>query len=327
MNTHPPLRFGYLLPTRGIFLYPGQLPDPEDLVDLAQTAESNGFDSLWVGDSLTAKPRLEPLATLAAVGMRTKTINLGTAVLLAALRNPVLLAQTVSTIDFLTNGRVLLGIGAGGAFNEAQRNEWMAAGVSPESRGARLTEIMQLCRRLWTEETVSFHGQFYKAIDVRLAHRPSTTDRIPILLACHYQTGTERQYARAASYADGIISISDTPQEFNATLDYVQNTNVPIKDKRRHTKNVFYMTINIDDDHLTAKTEADKFIISYYGQNYWKENWGPFGNAEEIASKIIEYQHAGATEIVIRFASANQRTQLARFVSQVYPLTQAKRPY
>ena len=84
---------------------------------MAEAVEQAGLDSVWVGDSLTAKPRLEPLTTLAAIAMRTNKVRLGTAVMLAALRNPVQLAQMSATVDTISGGRLILGAGVGGAFN------------------------------------------------------------------------------------------------------------------------------------------------------------------------------------------------------------------
>src|SRR5436853_5382845 len=103
------LRIGYLLPTRE-HIMAGQ-PRAAPLLELAARAEALGFDSVWAGDSLTARPRHEPLAILTAVAARLKRVEVGTAVLLPALRNPVLLAHQVATIDQISEGRLILGIG------------------------------------------------------------------------------------------------------------------------------------------------------------------------------------------------------------------------
>src|SRR5215469_11856179 len=102
-------RIGYLLPTREQIMEgrPGAAP----LLELAAQAESLGYDSVWVGDSLLARPRHEPLTLLAGVAGRVKRVHLGTAVLLPALRNPVLLAHQVATLDQVSEGRLILGVG------------------------------------------------------------------------------------------------------------------------------------------------------------------------------------------------------------------------
>ena len=116
-------KLGVLLPTRGLLLADPAPGSARLVLDMAQRAEEAGLDSVWVGDSLTAKPRLEPLAVLSAVAARTSRVRLGTAVLLAALRHPVLLAQTFATVDLISEGRLVIAAGVGGAFNDAQVHE------------------------------------------------------------------------------------------------------------------------------------------------------------------------------------------------------------
>ena len=99
------LKLGVLLPTRGLVMGSDGPPSIEPLLSMAEQAEQAGLDSVWVGDSLTAKPRLEPLTTLSAIAMRTKKVRLGTAVMLAALRHPVSLAQASATVDTISGGR------------------------------------------------------------------------------------------------------------------------------------------------------------------------------------------------------------------------------
>src|ERR1700704_1530873 len=104
-----PPRIGYLLPTREQVMQ-GR-PEAAPLLAWAERAEDLGYDSIWVGDSILARPRHEPLTLLSAVAARTRRAELGTAVPLPALRNPVVLAQQVATLDRIAEGRVILGIG------------------------------------------------------------------------------------------------------------------------------------------------------------------------------------------------------------------------
>src|SRR3954447_19414859 len=127
------------------------------LLKLAARAASLGFQSVWVGDSLTARPRHDPLTLLAAVAGQTPSLTLGTAVLLPALRNPVLLAHQVATLDRLCEGRLILGIGIA-ADTPAVRRDFESTGVPFDKRVARMNEAMRLCQALWTGQLVDWTG-------------------------------------------------------------------------------------------------------------------------------------------------------------------------
>src|ERR1700759_5223758 len=132
-----PPQIGYLLPTRERVME-GR-PQTASLLELATRAESLGFDSVWVGDSLLPRPRHDPLTLLAAVAARTRKVELGTAVLLPALRNPVVLAHQVATLDRISEGRLILGVGIASDVPNI-RAEFEAAGVLFEKRVGTLVE-------------------------------------------------------------------------------------------------------------------------------------------------------------------------------------------
>src|SRR5918999_1854579 len=149
---------GYLLPTRESIME-GR-PDGEPLLELAQRAEALGYDSVWVGDSRLPRPRHEPITLLAGVAGRTKRVKLGTAVLLPALRNPVLLAHQVATLDQVSAGRVILGYGIATDVPNI-RAEFRSAGVPWEKRVGTMMEGMRLCKALWTGKPVDWEGRWH----------------------------------------------------------------------------------------------------------------------------------------------------------------------
>ncbi len=151
------MKLGYLLPTREQIME-GQ-PETAPLLALAERAAALGYNSVWVGDSLTARPRHDPLTLLAAVAGRVPGLTLGTAVLLPALRNPVLLAHQVATLDQLTEGRLILGVGFA-ADRPNIRAEFAAAGVPCEHRIGRMIEGLRLCRALWSGHPVDWDGRW-----------------------------------------------------------------------------------------------------------------------------------------------------------------------
>src|SRR5881296_2213482 len=145
----PPVELGVLLPTREAVM--SGRPETGSMLAMAERAEATGFDSVWIGDSITARPRHEPLTLLAAVAARTRRVRLGTAVLLPALRNPVVLAHVVGTLDRIAGGRVILGVGIA-ADTPAIRKEFDAVGVPFERRVGRFLETLEICRALWSRD-------------------------------------------------------------------------------------------------------------------------------------------------------------------------------
>jgi alkanesulfonate monooxygenase SsuD/methylene tetrahydromethanopterin reductase-like flavin-dependent oxidoreductase (luciferase family) len=152
-----PPQIGYLLPTRERVME-GR-PETAPLLELATRAERLGFDSVWVGDSLLARPRHDPLTLLAAVAAQTRKVALGTAVFLPALRNPVVLAHQLATLDQISEGRLVLGAGIASDVPNI-RAEFAAAGVSFEGRVGRMMEGLRLARALWTGKPVDWQGRW-----------------------------------------------------------------------------------------------------------------------------------------------------------------------
>src|SRR5438132_10917603 len=107
------MRIGVLIPTRGVVMESARRPPVEACWTMARLADEAGYDAVWVGDSVVAKPRLEPLTTLAYLAGITTRVRLGTAVLLPALRHPVVLAQQIANVDQISRGRLVLGLGGG----------------------------------------------------------------------------------------------------------------------------------------------------------------------------------------------------------------------
>src|SRR5689334_295349 len=171
-----PIHLGYLLPTRENIMA-GE-PDARPLLQLAARAEALGYDSIWVGDSVLARPRHDPLTLLAAVAARVPRVLLGTAVLLPALRNPVLLAHQIATLDQVSEGRFILGVGIARDVPNI-RAEFAACGVPFEKRVGRMMEGLRLCRALWSGETVDWDGRWPVSGGVLapVPHRPGGAPR------------------------------------------------------------------------------------------------------------------------------------------------------
>ncbi len=312
-------KIGVLLPTRGILLR-GEQPDNADRVfRMAERVEEAGLDSVWVGDSLIAKPRLEPLATLGALAARTSRVRLGTAVLLPALRHPVLMSQTMATVDLISGGRLVIGAGVGGAFNDEQRGEWAAAGVDPKRRAPRFEEIVEIAKSLGEGKPHSHEGRHFSLDSVRMLPAATRPEGIPWLLATHYRAGKPAQVDRAARVGDGVIAISDTPEEFAEVIAQVDAKAEEYGRDTTNRENVFYLTVNLEEDDAVARADSEDWLMRYYGANIWGTRWGPFGGVQQVADRMAAYADAGADTLVVRLATFEPERQLDVFLESVAP--------
>lgn len=164
------MKFGLRLPT---YIFEQGTATLDDLVGYAERAEQLGFDSLWVVDHyLVAAPSyrvafLDPMIVLSAMAAATDRVRLGTSVLQLPLRQPVMLAKEIATLDWLSNGRFDFGIGAGW-----QEKEFEGAGVPIRQRGRRLDEYLAAMVELWTHDEASFHGEYVDFDGLTLLPRP-----------------------------------------------------------------------------------------------------------------------------------------------------------
>ena len=277
------------------------------------------MDSVWVGDSLVAKPRLEPLSTLAALASHTSSVRLGTAVLLPALRHPVLMAQTMATVDLISGGRLVVGAGVGGAFNDEQRGEWTAAGVDAKRRARRFEEIVEIAKGLGPGEPHSHEGRHFNLDSVRMLPAATQPKGIPWLLATHFRAGKPAQVDRAARIGDGVIAISDTPAEFAETIAQVDAKAEEYGRNTTNRENVFYLTVNLNEDEGAAKADAEDWLMRYYGANIWGTRWGPFGGVQSVVDRMAAYVEAGADTVIVRLATFDSERQLDVFLEQIAP--------
>ena len=178
----------------------GEYADPGRVVELAQAAEASGWEAVFVWDHLAfawGTPSADPWVVLAAVAQATSRIRLGTAVTPLPRRRPAVLANTVATLDRLSNGRVILGAGLGGV-----SREFSAFGEPDDARqrAEMLDESLEVISALWTGEPVRHQGRHYRVDGVSLAPLPVQRPRIPIWIG-----GGSRAARRRASQWDGWI--------------------------------------------------------------------------------------------------------------------------
>ena len=314
----PMNNMGVLLPTRGVLVYAkGGRPRVELNWQMAETAERIGYDSVWVGDSITSKPRLEPMAVMAALAARTHRVKIGTAVMLNALRHPVHLAHSIATIDNISDGRIILGLGAGRSNNQMFVDEHAAVGVPIEERAARMEESIDVLRKLWTEDDVSNSDGFYPLSGMTLEPRP-VQQPVPIWLSSNW---VQRGLKRVAAQGDGWITNVPSTEMFTKCWDRIEEKGQELSRDVSRIPRALYISVNLNDED-EALAEGDGFMRSYYGIPYEvvsKQLLCVFGPAQKAIDAIKRYKEAGADYFIVRFASPNQMQQLEKFTELVVP--------
>ncbi len=188
--------------------------DPATLAHQAKLAEAGGIDSLWVGDHIAFHvPVMESLSVLSFLAGITTRVRLGTSVYLLALRPPVVSAKIAATLDVLSAGRLILGVGVGGEFPP----EFEACGVPTVERGSRVNETIPLLKKLWTQDRVHHAGEHFHFGPISLQPKPLQRGGPPIWVGGRKPIALQR----AGKFGDGYISHMVTPEFYRANLEKI----------------------------------------------------------------------------------------------------------
>jgi len=308
------VEFGVLLPTREAIM--SGRPETTSMLALAERAEAAGFDAVWVGDSLTARPRHEPLTLLAAAAARTRRVRLGTAVLLPALRHPVVLAHIVGTLDRVAEGRVILGLGIA-ADTPAIRREFEAAGVPFARRVGRFLETIEICRALWRQDGVSFTGNHFVLKDVTVEPKPHRPGGPPIWIG-----GSGPTALREAARFDAWFPTGPNADFFAGHWPGVQAAARAAGRGPDDVVGAAYVTLALDSNPTAAQKRLESFLETYYAipasamlarQACYS---GPIDGCVEWLQGWID---AGVRHIAVRFAGGDQLTQVDETASRLLP--------
>jgi alkanesulfonate monooxygenase SsuD/methylene tetrahydromethanopterin reductase-like flavin-dependent oxidoreductase (luciferase family) len=297
-----PPQIGYLLPTRERVME-GR-PETAPLLELAARAEGLGFDSIWVGDSLLARPRHDPLTLLAAVAARTRKAVLGTAVFLPALRNPVVLAHQLATLDQISEGRLVLGAGIASDVPNI-RAEFAVAGVPFEGRVGCMMEGLRLARALWTGKPVDWQGRWPVQGGV-LGPTPYRAGGPPIWMAGSVRPALER----AARHFDGWFAneadLGRWKQQWGEVQQILRTAGRDVSGFVAAT----YVTLAIDEDAGRAGQRIDAFLERYYGQPapVMRQRQAVFGGPPDTAAGFLKgFADAGASHMIVRLVGDPHR--------------------
>src|SRR2546426_3012931 len=308
------VEFGVLLPTREAVMSGG--PEPAPLLTWAGRPAAAGFDSGWIGDSRIARPRHGPLPRMAAVPARPRRVRIGTGVLLPALRNPVVLAHVVGTLDRVAEGRIILGVGIAGDM-PAIRKEFAAAGVPWERRVGRFLEILAICQALWTRDGVSFSGKHFTLDNVTMEPKPHRPGGPPIWIG-----GSGPTALREAARFDAWFPTGPSVEFFAEHFPKIQAAARAAGRVPDAVMGAAYLTLALDANAAAAQTRMDRFLETYYAapaKVIKARQAGYAGPVEGCVEWIQRWIDAGARHLALRFAGGDQLAQVDEAARRLLP--------
>jgi probable F420-dependent oxidoreductase len=291
------MKAGILLPQTG------ELARRENILYIGREAERVGFDSVWVFERLLwpVNPQtpyggvpnapipveyqsvLDPLETLTYVGGNTERISLGTSIIDMFFHNPVTLAKRFATLDVLSGGRVIAGLGIGWS-----KDEYDAAGIPFKQKGVRADEYLQVLKRIWTDDVVEFKGQFYNIPASKIGPKPVQKPHPPILLGAY----TPKTFPRIVNYADGwmpiagFVPLEQQDQAINSLRETARKANKDPSDIR-----IVVLTYpNLIDSSSSSNSSSSQHRMPMTG------------TIDQIGSDVEQIKAMGAEHIIFGYA-------------------------
>lgn len=261
----------------------------EMTLDAARRAESAGLDGVIAGDHVSFYGYgNDGLITLTAIAAVTTRIELKTSVYLVPLRHPVPVALQVAQLDQLSGGRFIFGVGIGGE----DPHEFEACGVDPRTRGARANEALQVMRRLWVEDGVSFEGKHFQLKDVTVYPKPLRP--VPIFVGGR----SDAALRRAARYGDGYTGIWQSVDRFRAAREIIDAAASEAgRDGAEIEMGIQFWTSVAPTRDAARATVAASMEAMYRLPFERFERYTPFGTPKEVAESIAPYVEAGARHV------------------------------
>ena len=292
--------FGIAVPTYG------RHARRESILEAALKAEALGYDSIWVPDHIvTGEPFLsrmgphwfEPFVTLAYIAGRTRTIKLGLAVLVVPYRHPVFAAKLISTLDRLSDGRLIVGVGSGGEV----ATEFEALGLPHSERGAITDDYIQAFKAMWSEGFAGYQGKHCRIPRLGVEPRPVQQPHPPLWVGGNSRVAIRR----AAQHCDGWHPLRLTPAQL---ADGVAE----LRSMERRFDRAAPVTVSLQSEYMTITDEP-------LGEDRLPLN----GSPDQIAGDLRRYQAAGLDSIALRFATARDTAELVawmeRFAAEIRP--------
>ena len=299
--------------TLGLVLPP--YDEPSRLWQAARAAEQHGFHSIWVTDStLPGYPWLDGPSVLGGVIAVTSTVQVGTSIFVLARRNPVLVAHTLVTLDYLSGGRLIFGVGVGE--KDLRPQEYAIAGVSMEQRGAITDEYLRLLQRLWTESTVTHQGTFFQCTNITIEPKPVRQGKIPIWIGGK----AEGPLLRTAAYANGWMPALITPSDYRTLWSRLRDVVARAGRDMSSITGAVYLFATIGASHEEACSVLAPAIEAIFHAPF--ENFEPVclvGTADHWVEQIGRYADVGVTHVNVLLYTRDLIGDVQRIGQEVVP--------
>lgn len=292
------------------------LHPPETQWALAERVEALGFQSIWTGDHVSFYlPLYESLTLLATYASITRRLTLGTAVYLLALRHPTVVAKITSSLDALSRGRLILGVGVGGE----NPKEFEASGIPHAERGARVNESIEVLRALWRETPATFSGRFTRFEGVSIDPKPAQPGGPPIWIGGR----SDAALARAGRVGDGWVSYVVTPDRYRQSL---QKIRLAADAHGRSLEGFAYAHlafITVGRDFEAARDAWVSRLSRRYNQDFrpLADRYGVIGTPAECIEQLERFVEAGCGYFLLSATGdpEDEPEQLERIAADILP--------
>jgi len=309
------IRFGL-----DLTIWPWRYKSFDEIFRISSLAEKFGLDSLWFSDHLMytvpGEGSLEPFSSLSAVASRTERIALGTKVICASFRHPGLVAKIGVTLDIISHGRLILGIGAGW-----YKREFDAYGIPYEGRVSRMREVVEIVKKLWTEDSVDYEGETYKLKGAVCSPKPVQKPHPPIWVAAE----GPRMLKIAAEIGDGWITVNPKVNDFRRKWGLIQDHAAKVGRDGSEIETACYMYASLAWTSEEAWRIAERDILPErrraMNPDLSLRELGEvclIGDPEEWMSRIEDYIEAGARHIIVKMVPLDQE-RLRLYAEKVIP--------
>jgi probable F420-dependent oxidoreductase len=276
--------------------FPQGIPDTAQMLEHVRRVECLGFDAVWSGDHIIMhSPILDVMTVLATYAAVTERVKIGTAVYLLPLRHPVAIAKQVASLDLLSQGRFIFGVGVGG---EIVR-EFEAVNVPVRQRGRRTDEGLEIITRVLSKSNVTFAGKYYQIHNVTLEPRPQQQPYPPIWVGGR----SDAAIRRAAHYGQGWLGYLVSSQRLREAMHKIQEWAPTYGRNPAEIRGGMLLFTTLAKDYETAKQMAITHLSRRYNQPFdtLVDRYCALGTPEQCLEKISAYVEAGMTNLALSF--------------------------